>query len=116
MIYKETVLKVADNSGAKEAKCFGTYGGGTCASVGSIIMVSIQSAIPKGKVKKGEKYKAIVIRTKSPLRRSFGDDVSFSDNAIVLINEKGEPIGTRILGLVPREVPQKFRSLAAGVC
>lgn len=115
MIYKETVLKVADNSGAKEALCFGIYEG-SCAKIGHKIMVSVQSAAPRGKVKKGDKCKAIVVRTKSPLRRKFGDDVSFDDNAIVLIDDKGEPIGTRVLGLVPREVPQKIRTLASGVC
>ena len=115
MIYKETVLKVIDNSGAKEAKCFCVYIG-SCAKVGDKIMVSIQSAIPRGKVKKGEKYKGIVVRTKSAIRRKRGDQVSFSENAVVLVNEKMEPIGTRIVGLVPREVPQNIRSLAGGVC
>jgi large subunit ribosomal protein L14 len=115
MIQKETVLKVIDNSGAKEARCFCVYIG-SFAKVGDKIMVSIQSAIPRGKVKKGEKYKAIVVRTRSLIRRRRGDQISFTENAVVLINEKGEPVGTRIAGLVPREVPQNIRSLAAGVC
>jgi len=115
MIKKETMLNVADNSGAKKVCCFGIYAGDT-AAVGDCIMVSVKSAIPNGKVKKGDKYKAIIVRTRAPIRRKFGDDLSFGDNAVVLITEKGDPLGTRVMGLVPREVPQSIRTLAAGIC
>jgi large subunit ribosomal protein L14 len=116
MIQKESILEVIDNSGAKKANCFAIYAAGKTASIGDIIMVSIRSAIPNGKVKTGEKYKAMVVHTRAPLTRRSGDSVSFSDNAVVLIDDKKEPIGTRIIGIVPREVPQKIRSLASGVC
>ena len=116
MIFKESILDVIDNSGAKKANCFATYSAGKYAAVGDVIMVSIRAAIPNAKVKTGEKYKAIIVRTKSPIRRKAGDDVCFNNNAVILINEKGDPIGTRITSLVPREVSQKIRSLAVGVC
>jgi large subunit ribosomal protein L14 len=116
MIFKETQLNVIDNSGAKKANCFSIYSAGKYAAVGDVIMVSIRSVTPNGKIKKGDKFKAIIVRTVSPIRRKSGDSVSFSDNAVILINEKGDPIGTRIIGLVPREVSQKIRSLATGVC
>lgn len=116
MIFKETILDVIDNSGAKKANCFCIYAAGKYAAVGDVIMISVRSAIPNGKVKTGQTHKAIIVRTKSPIRRKRGDTVSFSNNAVVLINEKGEPIGTRVIGLVPREVSQKIRSLASGVC
>ena len=116
MIQKGSIVLVIDNSGARKANCFQIYKAGKVASVGDIIKVSIRTAIPNGKVKTGEKYKAMVVRTKSSIRRSGGDDLSFEDNAIVLLNEKGDPIGTRVIGIVPREVSQKIRSLASGVC
>jgi large subunit ribosomal protein L14 len=116
MIQKESIVDVIDNSGAKKANCFMVYGAGNHAGIGDIIMVSIRSVTPNGKIKAGDKFKAIVVRTRSPLFRKSGDSIQFSDNAIVLIDEKKEPIGTRIIGIVPREVPQKIRSLASGVC
>lgn len=116
MIFKESILDVVDNSGAKKANCFSIYAAGKYAKVGDVIMVSIRAATPNGKIKTGEKYKAIIVRTRSPIRRKSGDTVSFSNNAVVLINEKRDPIGTRIPCIVPREVSQKIRSLASGVC
>lgn len=116
MIQKGTILHVMDNSGAKKANCFQVYKAGNAAGVGDIIKVSIRTAFPDGKVKTGEKYKAMVVHTKSPIFRKGGDDLSFEDNAIVLLNEKGDPICTRVMGIVPREVSQKIRSLAKGVC
>lgn len=116
MIQKGTQLRSRDNSGAKVVNCFQVYKVGQFASVGDIILVSVRSSIPNGKVKNGEKYKAMVVRTKSPIFRKSGDDLCFEENAVVLLNEKGDPIGTRVMGLVPREVSQKVRSLAPGVC
>ncbi len=116
MIYKGTILDVLDNSGAKKVNCFATYMSGKYAAIGDVIMVSVRSAIPNGKVKSGQKYKAIIVRTKSPISRKAGDSVAFHNNAVVLIQPNGELLGTRVNGTVPREVSQKIRSLASGVC
>ncbi|MHA1558250.1 MAG: 50S ribosomal protein L14 [Alphaproteobacteria bacterium] len=109
MIQEQTRLNVADNSGAKEVMCIKVLGGSKrrYASVGDVIVVSIKSAIPRGKVKKGEIYKAVVVRTKQSVRRDDGSLISFDTNASVLINKQGEPVGTRIFGPVVKELRSK---------
>ncbi len=104
MIIHETRLKVADNSGAKEVQCIGFLGNSRLrwASVGDIITVVVKDAIPRGKVEKAQKYKAVIVRTKSPIRRQDGSILKFDTNAVVLINSKGEMIGSRVFGPVPR--------------
>lgn len=100
MVQKQTMLEVADNSGARVAMCIGLFGGRRKASVGDLITVSIKSAIPRGKVPKGEVCKAVVVRVRERVRRGDGSYFSFSNNAVVLVNEQMEPIGTRIFGPV----------------
>lgn len=109
MVQILTLLDVADNSGAKRAKCIDVLGGHhrNEAAVGDIIVVSIVSALPKGKVKKGDVYWAVVVRTRFPIKRTDGSVVWFYNNAVVLINKQGEPIGTRVFGPVPRELRSK---------
>jgi large subunit ribosomal protein L14 len=106
MIQTETRLEVADNSGAKQVQCIKVLGGSKrrYASVGDIIVVSIKDALPKGKVKKGDVHKAVVVRTKQSIKRSDGSEIGFDTNAAVLINKQNEPIGTRIFGPVTREL------------
>ena len=109
MIQEYSILNVADNTGAKKARCFRIYGGTRkrTASVGDIIMVSIRSAIPQGSVKKGEKSRAVVVRTKKEVRRKDGSYIRFDENAVVLIDKDNEPRGTRIFGPVARELREK---------
>jgi large subunit ribosomal protein L14 len=106
MIQVETNLDVADNSGARRVQCIRVLGGSRrrYASVGDIIVVSIKDAIPRGKVKKGEVMRAVVVRTAKDVRRPDGSSIRFDRNAAVLINKQGEPIGTRIFGPVTREL------------
>ena len=106
MIQQETRLKVADNSGAKEALCIHVLGGTgrRYASVGDIIVVSVKSVIPSSDVKKGTVSKAVVVRTKKEVRRPDGSYIRFDDNACVLLNNAGELRGTRIFGPVAREL------------
>jgi len=106
MIQTETRLSVADNSGAKQVYCIKVLGGSKrrYASVGDVIVVSIKEAIPNSKVKKGDVYKAVVVRTKKEIRRPDGTLIRFDDNSAVLINAQREPIGTRIFGPVAREL------------
>ena len=106
MIQTETVLEVADNSGAKKLKCIKVLGGSKrrYASVGDIIVASVKEAIPNGKVKKGAVVRAVVVRTAKEIRRRDGSYIRFDTNAAVLINTEGEPIGTRIFGPVAREL------------
>ncbi len=106
MIQAETKLEVADNSGARKVQCIKVLGGSKrkYASVGDIIVVSVKEAIPRGKVKKGQVLRAIVVRTAKELHRPDGSAIRFDRNAAVLINNQGEPIGTRIFGPVPREL------------
>ena len=106
MIQQTTELDVADNSGAKRVMCIKVLGGSRrrYASVGDIIVVSIKEAMPRGRVKKGEVYSAVVVRTAKGVRRSDGSLVKFDGNAAVLLNNKLEPIGTRIFGPVTREL------------
>jgi large subunit ribosomal protein L14 len=106
MIQAETRLTVADNSGAKQVYCIKVLGGSKrrYASIGDVIVVSVKEAIPNAKVKKGDVLKAVVVRTKKPIRRPDGTLIRFDDNSAVLINAQREPIGTRIFGPVAREL------------
>ena len=105
MIQGFTRLKVADNSGAKEIMCIKVLGGSKrrYASVGDVIVASVKKALPTGKVKKGKVVKAVVVRTKKEIQRENGSLIRFDDNAAVIIDDKKEPIGTRIFGPVSRE-------------
>ena len=109
MIQMETNLDVADNSGARRIQCIKVLGGSRrrYATVGDIIVVSVKEAIPRGRVKKGQVMKAVVVRTAKGVRRPDGSIIRFDRNAAVLINEQGEPIGTRIFGPVTRELRAK---------
>lgn len=106
MIQTETVMEVADNSGAKKVQCIKVLGGSKkkFAGVGEIIVVSIKDAMPRARVKKGQVMKAVIVRTKTDVRRQDGSAIRFDTNAAVLINNNREPIGTRIFGPVPREL------------
>ena len=106
MIQMQTVLDAADNTGARSVKCIKVLGGSKrrYASVGDIIKVSIKDAAPRGRVKKGDVYNAVVVRTAKGVRRPDGSLVRFDGNAAVLLNNKLEPIGTRIFGPVTREL------------
>jgi len=109
MIQVETKLNVADNSGARKIQCIKVLGGSgrKYASVGDVIVVTIKEAIPRGRVKKGEIVKAVVVRTAKDIRRADGSAIRFDSNAAVLISPQGEPIGTRIFGPVTRELRAK---------
>ena len=109
MIQVESNLDVADNSGARRVQCIKVLGGSKrkYASVGDTIVVSVKEAIPKGRVKKGQVMKAIIVRTAFPIRRVDGSSIRFDRNAAVLINPQGEPVGTRIFGPVTRELRAK---------
>ena len=109
MIQMQTNLDVADNSGAKRVMCIKVLGGSKrkYASVGDIIVVSVKEAAPRGRVKKGDVHRAIVVRTAKDIRRADGSVIRFDRNAAVLINKNNEPIGTRILGPVVRELRAK---------
>ena len=109
MIHPESRLEVADNTGAKEVMCIKVLGGSKrkTASVGDIIVVSIKDAIPRGKVKKGEVHRAVIVRTKKEISRPDGSAIRFDKNAAVIINKQNEPIGTRIFGPVTRELRAK---------
>ncbi len=109
MIQLRTILDVADNSGAKKVQCIKVLGGfhKKYARLGDVIVVSVKEALPDGNVKKGDKAKAVVVRTKKEVRRPDGTYIRFDQNAVVLINAQGEPIGTRIFGPVARELRWK---------
>lgn len=106
MIQMQTRLSVADNSGAKEVMCIKVLGGShrRYAGIGDIIKVSVKEAIPRGKVKKGDVHNALVVRTKKGVRRRDGSLIRFDSNAAVILNNKLEPIGTRVFGPVAREL------------
>lgn len=106
MIQMQTVLDAADNSGARRVMCVKVLGGSKrrYAGVGDIIRVSVKEAIPRGKVKKGEMYLAVVVRTRKGVRRADGSVIRFDSNAAVLLNNQHQPIGTRIFGPVTREL------------
>lgn len=109
MIQMQTILDSADNSGAQKLMCIKVLGGSKrkYASVGDVIVVSIKEATPRGKVKKGDVHKAVVVRTHKEIRRQDGSYIRFDTNSAVLINNAGEPIGTRIFGPVARELRAK---------
>jgi len=116
MIQMQTVLNAADNSGARRVQCIKVLGGShrRYARVGDVIKVSIKDAIPRGKVKKGEVYNAVVVRTRKGIRRSDGSAIRFDQNAAVILNAKLEPIGTRIFGPVTRELRnEKFMKIVS---
>ena len=109
MIQMQTRMDVADNTGAREVMCIKVLGGSKrkTASIGDIVVVSIKDAIPRGKVKKGDVHKAVIVRTRFATKRSDGSTIRFDRNAAVLVNAAGEPIGTRIFGPVARELRAK---------
>lgn len=109
MIQERSILAVADNSGAKRVRCFRILGGSRkrYARIGDIVIASVQEAEPRKNVKKKDIVRAVVIRQKYPFRRRGGLYVRFDDNAVVLVNSKNEPLGTRIFGPIPRELKEK---------
>ena len=109
MIQAESNIDVADNSGARRVQCIKVLGGSKrkYASVGDVIVVTVKEAIPRGRVKKGEILQAVVVRTAKDINRKDGTSIRFANNAAVLINKQGEPIGTRIFGPVTRELRAK---------
>ena len=121
MIQMQTVLDVADNSGAKKVQCIKVLGGSAkmTANIGEQIVVSVKEAIPRGRVKKGQVLKGVIVRSKSGLKRKNGELIRFDTNAIVLVNQNKEPVGTRIFGPVTRELRgegyMKIISLASEV-
>jgi len=106
MIQMQSILQVADNSGARKVMCIKVLGGShrRYANIGDVIKVSIKDAIPRGKAKKGDVYNAVIVRTSKGVRRSDGSVIRFDNNAAVLLNNKLEPVGTRIFGPVTREL------------
>ena len=121
MIQMQTNLDVADNSGARRVMCIKVLGGSKrkYATIGDVIVVSVKEAIPRGRVKKGEVMKAVVVRIRKDIKRADGSVIRFDSNAAVLINNQSEPVGTRIFGPVPRELrarnQMKIMSLAQEV-
>ena len=116
MIQMQTVLEVADNSGAKRVMCIKVLGGSKrrYAGVGDLIKVSVKDAAPRGRVQKGDVYTAVVVRTAKGVRRPDGSVIRFDDNAAVILNNKQEPIGTRIFGPVTRELRgEKFMKIVS---
>ena len=114
MIQMQTTLDAADNSGARRLMCIKVLGGSKrrYAGIGDIIKVSIKEAIPRGKVKKGEVYNAVVVRTRKGVRRADGSIIRFDTNAAVLLNNQAQPVGTRIFGPVTRELRgEKFMKI-----
>jgi large subunit ribosomal protein L14 len=109
MVQQQSILKVADNTGAKEIMCIRCLGGSyrKYARIGDVIVASVKSATPGGVVKKGEVVKAVVVRTKKPTRRADGSYVRFDENAAVIIKDDGNPKGTRIFGPIARELRDK---------
>lgn len=109
MIQMQSNLDVADNSGARRVQCIKVLGGSKrkVAAVGDVIVVSVKEAIPRGRVKKGEVLRAVIVRTAKEIRRNDGSSIRFDNNAAVLINKQNEPIGTRIFGPVTRELRAK---------
>jgi large subunit ribosomal protein L14 len=116
MIQQESILKIADNTGARQALCIRVLGGTRrrYARVGDVIVVTIKDAIPNAGVKKGEVAKAVIVRTAKEMRRKDGSYIRFDDNAAVLINDAGEPRGTRIFGPVGRELrDRRYRKIVS---
>ncbi|NCC21021.1 MAG: 50S ribosomal protein L14 [Alphaproteobacteria bacterium] len=121
MIQMQSTMEVADNSGARKVQCIKVLGGSKrrTANIGDVVVVSVKDAIPRGRVKKGEVRKAVIVRSRHGLKRQYGEKIRFDTNACVLINNNGEPIGTRIFGPITRELRgkgyMKIISLAAEV-
>lgn len=121
MIQMQSRMGVADNSGAREVQCIKVLGGShrRTANIGDVVVVSVKDAIPRGKVKKGDVRRAVIVRSRFGLQRKYGEKIRFDGNACVLINTNGEPIGTRIFGPVTRELRaggyMKIISLASEV-
>lgn len=116
MIQMQSTLEVADNSGARKVQCIKVLGGShrNIASVGDVIVVSVKEAIPRGKVKKGEVHRAVIVRTAKDVKRPDGTSIRFDRNAAVLLNKQNEPIGTRIFGPVVRELrAQRFMKIVS---
>ena len=116
MIQVQTELNVADNTGARRVECIKVLGGSKrrSASIGDIIVVSIKDALPRAKVKKGDVFKAVIVRTSKEVRRNDGTCIRFDKNAAVLVNKSNEPIGTRIFGPVTRELrSRKFMKIVS---
>jgi large subunit ribosomal protein L14 len=109
MIQSETMLKVADNSGARKILCITPLGGGVgkTAAIGDVISASVKEAEPESKIPKGKVVRAVIVRTRKEVRRRDGSYIRFDDNAAVIINPQGEPIGTRVFGPVGRELREK---------
>ncbi len=109
MIVEYTVLDVADNTGAKKIRCFKVLGGTRrrYASIGDVIRASVREAAPDGQIKKGDKVRAVIVRTSRAVAREDGSYIRFDDNAAVIVNKDGEPVGTRIFGAVGRELRKK---------
>lgn len=115
MIQQESDLQVADNSGAKRVRCIKVPKGSKrrYAYVGDVIVCSVKEADTNGKVKKGDVVKAVIVRTKFPIKRNDGTEISFDTNSCVIIDEKGNPVGTRIFGTVAREIRDQFLKIAS---
>ena len=109
MIQMQTILDVADNSGAKKVMCIKVLGGAgrMISGCGDVIVVSVKSATPNGKIKKGEVHRGLIVRTKKGVKRPDGSTMKFDTNSVVLMDKKDEPIGTRVFGPVPRELRNK---------
>ena len=109
MIQMQSNLEIADNSGARRVQCIKVLGGSgrRSAGVGDVIVVSVKEAIPRGRVKKGDVYRAVIVRTAKEVRRDDGTAIRFDRNAAVLLNKQNEPIGTRIFGPIAREIRDK---------
>lgn len=121
MIQMQSTMEVADNSGARKVQCVKVLGGSKrrTANIGDVVVVSVRDAIPRGRVKKGEVRRAVIVRSRHGLKRPYGEKIRFDTNACVLINNTGEPVGTRIFGPITRELRgrgyMKIISLAAEV-
>ena len=115
MIQTQSVLSVADNSGAKRVMCIKVLGGSKrrTAGVGDIIKVSIKEAMPRGKVKKGDVMFAVVVRTRKGVRRQDGSAIRFDSNAVVMLNQQKQPIGTRVFGPVTRELRAQYMKIVS---
>ncbi len=114
MVQMQTIVEIADNSGARKVQCIKVLGGShrRYASLGDVIKVSVKDAAPRGRVKKGEVYNAVIVRTKKGVRHTDGSLIHFDDNAAVLLNAQLQPIGTRIFGPVTRELrTEKFMKI-----
>ncbi len=109
MLQERSIIKVADNTGAKIVRCFRVLGGSRkrYAKIGDIVIASVQVAEPRKTIKKKEIVHGVVVRARNPIRRNDGSVIRFDENAVVLINEKKEPLGTRIFGPIPREIKEK---------